>query len=208
MAGYVLFGRKDSGSLAPELAFALAGVPVRLVDVGKTEDGGPVAELLAINPRGQVPAAILPDGTVVTETVAIMAHVADANPASRLAPQSGTSARASHDRWMSFLQANLYEGLLRMLYSARYTTDPDGADAVAAAAADYVREHFSMVEGSLPAQGFWMGENPSLPDLYLAMLAQWFDRDWLTANTPGVTMIADSVAALPRAAQVWARHYN
>jgi glutathione S-transferase len=208
MADYVLYGRKDSGSLAPELAFALAGVPVQLVDVGKTEDGGPVPELLAVNPRGQVPALVLPDGTAVTETVAIMAHVADAHPSAGLAPVPGTAARAVHDRWMSFLQANLYEGMLRIFYSDRYTTDPDGGGAVADAATVYVRQHFSLIEAHLPAGGFWLGARPTLPDLYLAMLVQWFDRDWLVTNTPRVAAIADRVAALPGAARVWARHYG
>ena len=208
MAGYVLYGRKDSGSLAPELAFALAGVPVHAVEVGKTPEGGPVAELLALNPRGQVPALTLPDGTVVTETVAIMAHIADAHPTANLAPRPGTSARATHDRWMSFLQANLYEGLLRMFYSARYTTDPNGGDAVCAAATTYVRDHFALIEGGLPGQGFWLGATPALPDLYLAMLVQWFDRDWLAVHTPRVLAIADRVANLPSVQGVWQRHYG
>lgn len=38
------------------------------------------ADYLAINPRGQIPALTLPDGTVVTESAAIVLHLADAFP--------------------------------------------------------------------------------------------------------------------------------
>jgi glutathione S-transferase len=56
---------------------------------------------LAINPMGKVPALRHGD-TVVTETAAICAYLADAFPQAGLAPAPGARARGSYYRWLFF----------------------------------------------------------------------------------------------------------
>ena len=58
------------------------------------------AEYLAINPMGKVP-AIKHGDTIVTETGAILAYLADAFPAARLAPAVGQ--RGAYYRWLFFI---------------------------------------------------------------------------------------------------------
>jgi glutathione S-transferase len=57
------------------------------------------ADYLAVNPMGKVP-AIVHRGTVVTETAAICAYLADAFPEAGLAPPTG--ARGAYYRWLFF----------------------------------------------------------------------------------------------------------
>jgi len=56
---------------------------------------------LAINPMGKVP-AIRHGDTVVTESAAICAYLADAFPAAGLAPPPGDRLRGPYYRWMFF----------------------------------------------------------------------------------------------------------
>jgi glutathione S-transferase len=56
---------------------------------------------LAINPMGKVP-AIRHGDTVVTESAAICAYLADAFPAARLAPPPGDRLRGPYYRWLFF----------------------------------------------------------------------------------------------------------
>src|SRR5262249_12576961 len=58
-------------------------------------------DYLAINPMGKVPALRHGD-TVVTETAAICAYLADAFPAAALAPPSGNRLRGPYYRWLFF----------------------------------------------------------------------------------------------------------
>lgn len=160
----------------------------------------------AINPRGQVPALVLPDGTAIAEGTAILLHIADAVPGAGLAPPPGTFARAHHDRWLLFLQANVYEGVLRQFYADRYTADPAGAEAVSAAAEDYVKQHFELFEAALGEAPFACGERLSVLDLYLWMLAQWVDQDWLADSCPKIRRLSDRVANRPLIAPVHQRH--
>jgi glutathione S-transferase len=63
-------------------------------------------DYLAVNPMGKVPA--LRDGdTVVTESAAICAYLADRFPQRKLAPLPGDRARAAYYRWMFFVAGPL-----------------------------------------------------------------------------------------------------
>ena len=61
---------------------------------------------LAINPMGKVP-AIRHGDTVVTESGAICAYLADAFPAARLAPPPGDRLRGPYYRWLFFVAGPL-----------------------------------------------------------------------------------------------------
>ncbi len=58
-------------------------------------------DYLAINPMGKVP-AIKHGEAVVTECAAICAYLADVFPQAKLAPPSGSKARAPYYRWLFF----------------------------------------------------------------------------------------------------------
>jgi glutathione S-transferase len=65
------------------------------------ESGMKSADYLAVNPMGKVP-AIKHCDTVVTETAAICAYLADAFPDAGLAPPSGNQKRGPYYRWLFF----------------------------------------------------------------------------------------------------------
>lgn len=71
---------------------------VEVLDYGTTMKS---PAYLAINPMGKVPALRHGD-SVVTETAAICAYLADAFPQAGLAPPHGDSLRASYYRWLFF----------------------------------------------------------------------------------------------------------
>ena len=58
-------------------------------------------EYLAINPMGKVP-AIRHNDTVITETAAICAYLADLLPLRQLAPSTNNPERGSYYRWLFF----------------------------------------------------------------------------------------------------------
>lgn len=182
---YQLYGRRQSGSMAIEPALAICGAEWEFILTPRPKTDEEKAAFLAINPRGQVPVLIHPDGTVITEGPAMLAHLADAFPASGLAPAPGSSARATQDRWMAFFQANIYEGMLRELAPGRYTTDADGTAGVLSAATDYVRRHFLIFEAEVAKGNAAFGTGGlSALDIYVWMLCFWMDATWLADNCP------------------------
>src|SRR4051812_9773447 len=102
-----LYGVRGWGSGITEAMLCLAGQSYDFIDVDGFDHPGPVRDrLAAVNPLGQVPALVLPDGTVMTETAAIALWLSDSHAS--LAPPSGTPDRALFYRLLVWLVANVY----------------------------------------------------------------------------------------------------
>jgi glutathione S-transferase len=194
--------------MAIEAALEVAGVAHTFVPVSRATDENLGPDFTAINPRQQLPALVCADGTVITEGPAILSHIADAHPASGLIPAPGSTARARHDRWTAFLHANVYEGMLRELFPARYTDDPGGVSGLQSAATAYVRRHFMILDGQLGPGPFIDGQHMRAFDIYLWMLTWWVDSDWLGATCPAIFRLREAAQARPQLATVWARHFG
>jgi glutathione S-transferase len=168
---YRLYGRLGAGSLAPQMMLEEVGAPYELVWVSRAP--AEVEQLRRVNPAGKIPVLVLPDGTSVAESAAILIHLTNAHQAADLAPRSGTTAHARFLQWMVFLSANVYEAALRYFYSERYST------ACAAAAVDIKSRalaqwtaHLDLIHDTLSP--YVLGEKFSAADPYLHMLAGWY----------------------------------
>jgi GST-like protein len=206
--GYVLYGWRQTGSMAVEAALAEAGIAHDFVPISRKTDENKAEAFTAINPRQQLPALVLPDGTVVTEGPAILSHIGDAHPDARLIPSPGSPARATHDRWTAFLHANVYEAMLRELAPARYTTNPTEADGIKAAAIAYTKRHFMLLEAELAPGPYLLGDRLQMFDIYLWMLCHWVDADWLASTCPRIRRLQVTATDRPALAEVAGRHFG
>jgi glutathione S-transferase len=78
-----------------------AGAPYRIVPIDFEKGEHKTPSFLALNPMGKLP-TIEHRGVVVTETAAIIAYIADAFPAAKLAPAPGDALRGPYYRWLFF----------------------------------------------------------------------------------------------------------
>ncbi|MDB5368563.1 MAG: glutathione S-transferase family protein [Roseomonas sp.] len=100
MDGYILYGDHRSGSSTAEMAPVEIGAPFELRPVPLEGDHQLDPEYRRISPMGRVPTLILPDGTVMTESPAILLTLADRHPEAALPPPPGDTGRARALRWM------------------------------------------------------------------------------------------------------------
>ena len=200
---YTLYSHDGSGGFAVEAALVKAGAAhkVIVIDTAKGEQNRP--EFVAVNPMRQVPALTLPDGTVMTESAAIVVHLANAFPDKGLAPRPATPAHARFLRWMFFMAANLYEGDLRYFYADRYTTDPAGVAGVKSAGAAHMKKSFAIVEEALSPGPYLCGPDLTMADVYLAMLTAWSPEPIASHRLQAVSQ---AVAADPLIGPLWLRH--
>jgi glutathione S-transferase len=195
---YKLYGTKGTGTCAIKAALTEAGAPFEEVEITTRAKQHLTEEYRQINPRQQVPSLMLPDGSIMTESAAMLLHIADAHPEVRLAPTPGTSQRAQHDRWLIFFAVNVYEGEIRKLYGERYTTDPNGKQGVEEAAKVYVDRHYRIFEEALGNGPYFFGNNLSILDIYVWLFSHWHDAAWLEANCPKIVRLANTVKVRPK----------
>jgi glutathione S-transferase len=204
---YKLYARKGAGSAAVEALLALLNVPYEIIDVPKTESGAAPAWFIALNPRGEVPALGLPDGSVMTESAAMMIHLADAHFEAGLAPDLGTTARAQYLRWIVYLAAAAYPSDLRLFYPERYSTDPTHAASIKAKASLDLAHDFDVFAAGMGQGPFILGDKISAADLYAAMLLSWSDDvEGLFAKHPRLKLLAQALAENATVRKVWDRN--
>jgi glutathione S-transferase len=199
---YKLYARKNSGSAAVEALLAVLGVEFELIDVPKNADW-----FMKMNPRGEVPTLVLPDGSIMTESAAMMIHLADAYPEAGLAPAVGTSARAQYLRWIVYMAAAPYASDLRMYYPERYSVDVGHVDAIKQKAIIDMGQDFDVFANGMGEGPFILGDSMSAADIYAAMLLSWSnDMDGLFSKHPKLLRMYDGVAANAVVRKVWDRN--
>jgi glutathione S-transferase len=198
MAGgkYRLYSRRNAGSLAPQIVLEEIGAAYELIWINKTP--ADLETLRRVNPAGKIPSLVLPDGTPIAESAAILIHLANAHPAAGLAPPSGSAAHARFLQWMVYLSANLYDAVLRYYYPERFSTAGEAAAPAikAQALADY-GAHLERLEGELSP--YLLGDTLSAADPYLHMLAGWYPGDAapLAARLPKLAQHAELLRRRP-----------
>ena len=201
---YTLYNRPGSGGFVVEAALTLAEASFELVELG-SKPGTPLPEeFKEMNPWGQLPTLILPDGSKMTESSAMLIHIAATHPEKGLAPHPGTPPHAKFLRWIVFAGVNLYEAVARRGYPFRYTDDEEGYDAVRSASARRMGEALAVVEAHIDAP-FLLGEDMCLADIYLAMFFIWHRRE---LNAPRLADIAEVMRAHAVIGPIWRRHFG
>jgi hypothetical protein len=69
---YKLYARQGAGSLAPQMLLEEIGAAYELIWISKAP--ADIEVLRRISPAAKIPALLLPDGTVVSESAAILIH--------------------------------------------------------------------------------------------------------------------------------------
>ncbi|MGE0211307.1 MAG: glutathione S-transferase family protein [Parvibaculaceae bacterium] len=170
---YTLHTSAGSGGFAVHAVLAEAGEDCRIVHVDTKKNEQRKKSFLKLNPMAQVPVLTLPDGTVMTESAAMVIHLADMLAGGKLAPKPGSAKRATYLRWLTFMAVNPYTADLRYFYSDRYTTDPGGAEAVKAAALRDMEDQFAILDKAVGQGMYLLGNSFSAADPYLLMLCTW-----------------------------------
>ena len=205
---YRLYGDLGSGAFSAEAARAEAGAPYEfeLISLERGEQKAP--RFLSLNPSGKIPALRLPEGEIVTESLAILLTLADHFPQSGLLPAQAAPARAAAYRWLAFMASEIYPFVEIADYPARFAQEGEAADALREVAISRIRERLLLIERVL-AGPFLLPGGFSLLDIYAAMFSRWsIGSEWREANLPRLTGLAAAVSKRPAIAPVWARHFD
>jgi glutathione S-transferase len=161
-----------SAAMAPHAALAEVGADYTLVLVEEDNRGQRPSAYLSLNPWGQVPT--LEDGDLVlTESAAIVLHIADRFPDAGLGAPVGTPARSELYRWLSYLSNTVQTTYMHWFYPERFTTEPEGTAAIRDCASATLRRHNDWIDGELATRPWLVGGALTGADLFLFMLTRW-----------------------------------
>lgn len=203
---YKLYARNGAGSVAVEALLAACGADYEVVVLNRNPDGSFEDFFHAINPKAEVPTLVLPDGSIMTESAAMMVFIAEQHPQAGLAPLPGAPHRAGFLRWQVYLATALYMSDLRLFYPQRYTKDAAGAEGIRARAEETMMQEFAIYAEALGEGPFMLGRLSAL-DIYAAMLCTWApDVAALFARHPNLRRMYDAVLENAAVQKVWKRN--
>ena len=141
-ASYKLYGAKGGGVDDRRGGVcANAMLPVEFVDLAWDDIGWNSRTLAPLNPLGQVPTLVMPDGTVMTESAAIMLHLAEVAPAAKLVPPPDHPQHTAFLRWLVFLVSAVYSTFTYGDVPKRWVAGDEDAAKALRASTDEHREH-------------------------------------------------------------------
>ena len=207
---WTLYGSDGSGSAAVEMALLRCAVPFRVVRASTWEPDSAQAQLRQVNPLGQIPTLQGEDGSVMSESAAILIQLGLLFPASGLLP-AGASARGQALRGLVYIAANCYAAIGVIDYPERWCSGVDAAEHERVRLGARARLHrlWEIFADQFPARGVFLGgDAPGALDLLAAVVSRWSGaRAHLKAQRPDLHALLLRVELDPMLAPVFARHW-
>lgn len=207
---HTLYGTRGSGSAAIEVALRACDLPYRLVRASSWEPDSAVEELERANPLRQIPTLVLPDGTVLSESAAILIHLGLEHPGGKLLPAK-PSARAQAIRGLVFIAANCYAAISIIDYPARWTTasTKPAQERVRQGTRRRLHRNWEIFADTFAAQPYLSGAVPGALDYLAAVVSKWSGtRAYLAEHRPRFLKTLKLIEAHERVAPVFREHWD
>lgn len=204
---YQLYGHKNSGAAAIEAALELCEIAYRFIDVEVTPEAAHALEKL--NPLKQIPTLQLPDGSILTESAAILIHLGLTFPKSKLLPQNAAE-RDQAIRGMAYIVCNCYAAIGIIDYPERWlvVTDKPSRDNLMAGARERLHWSWEVFADQFSGELYLGDETPGALDVLAAVITRWAgSREHLRRTRPGFFAWLERIDRHPTLAPVFARHW-
>jgi glutathione S-transferase len=168
-----------------------ADYELHVLNMKKNEQRG--AAYLAINPMGKVP-AIMHNGALVTEQVAVYIYLADLYPEAGITPLLGDAMRGPYLRWMAFYGS---------CFEPAFVDKAMKREAGAASMTPYgtLDDVWNVVTGQLAKGDYMLGDKFTAVDVLWGSALNWMTMFGLAPETPVVRAYIDRIKARPAVAR-------
>ena len=162
-----LFYKPGACSLASHITLRESGKDFTLIGVDlmhkRMENGD---DFLQVNPKGQVPALLLDDNTLLTEGVAIMQYIADSVADRQLLAPVGTINRYKTLEWLNFIATELHKGFTPLFR-------PDTPEEYKPTVRALLDKKLAYIDDSLAGAQWISGSRFTIADAYLFTVLRW-----------------------------------
>src|SRR5215470_8233425 len=205
---YIVYGSPGSGSVPVEAALTLIGGHYQVIGETVLRDVACNPDVIKVNPLGQVPTLVLPDGEVMTESAAILIWLADRYPHALLAPSPTDKRRPAFLRWMAYISSAIYGLAWVRGDPMRLVSDERQVEVVLNRIADRRADCWRWMDAQIEPRRYLLGDELSVLDLYVATVSRWSPRRRrFYGEAPKMTEIVRRVDADPRLAELWATRF-
>ena len=201
-----LYGSPGCGSAVVEVVLQLAGQPYDYIQTSFWDQNEQFEALKKANPQAKVPTLVFDDGTVMTESAAMLLYFADKVPG--LIPVDA-AARARFYRWMLFIPANIYAMFDIGDEPSRWVDGDAAQQALKEKSVEKQKFFWGLMEGDLTPAPYALGTQMSALDIYIAMVSRWRPgRAWFVEHCPKLAAAVTLTEQHPVVAKVWEKNFG
>jgi glutathione S-transferase len=154
-------------------------------------------EFLAINPAGKLP-ALVDDGLVLTESVAIVLYLADKYSDKGLIP-ADAKGRAEVYRWLMFAATELEQSLWRISRNTTLLPEEKRSTMDVTNAREEFKQTAAILENHMQRRQFVAGDNATVADFVTAYTLDWGSEARLLYGFPALRAYTERMYARPNA---------
>ena len=181
-------------SVAVAIALEEAGLPYEPVAVSFADAEQTKPKYLKINPKGRVP-ALETDGTILTETGAILDYIAAVAPDAGLVPAEPLAA-AKMRSVMYYLASTMHVNHAHKMRGARWADRPESHADMAAKVTETMTASAAFVEAECLTGPFILGSDITIGDCYLFQVCTWLEGDGVDVSAfPKITAFLAAMEA-------------
>ena len=197
---YKVYGRPFAGSLIGEFLLNEANVDYQFIKIDY--ETSKKNEFLKKSPMGKIPVLECPDGNIVFETTAIVAHIVETR--NILIPKIRTPQRDLYNQLMSVMSTSIYQNYHHQNHSYYYVSE-ENYDDLRNRAAERQIPIYDYIESIL--KPYLCGDEITAADFYLYMIATWDnDRKKLFTNRPKLSNLIKELSDRPSIKKVISNH--
>ena len=199
---YKVYGRPFAGSLIAEFLLSEANEKYEFIKIDY--DTSKQDEFLNKNPLGKIPVLECPDGHLVFETTAIVAHIVETK--NILIPEIESQKRDLYNQSMSIMSTSIYQNYHHINHSYYYVSE-ENYDDLRNMATTRQATLYNYIESIL--NPYLCGEEITAADFYLYMISAWDqNRKKLFTDRPKLSSLIKELSDRPSIKKVIISHSN
>ncbi|MBM0108642.1 glutathione S-transferase family protein [Steroidobacter sp. S1-65] len=172
MEPVLLYGVPQGCSFGSIVALEWLGQPYRLCRIRMTEDSRS-DRYAKINPHGKTPALLLEDGRVLTESAAILQHIAARGIESGLGFAQGTREFDFFNQRLAFLTTTFFASFGPLWHAYMMEGNPRAQEVLRETGREWVADAHLKLESMLAGSDWLAGPRRTPADAYFIGLARW-----------------------------------
>ena len=170
-----LYVMKGACSLAAHIALLWAKAPHELQILTHAEVAG--KEFIELNPNGAVPVLIVDDGSVLTESLAILQLIAADFPQARLgAPTDDKFAQARLNESLAEMVSDTHKAWTPIFVPSRFVTKPAYEEDARQAAFRQLDIQYARLDRIMQGKTWRLFDRRTVADAYLYVMCLWKDQ--------------------------------
>lgn len=172
MEPILFYGVPSGCSFGSIVALEWLGEPYRLSRIEMPQDVTS-EDYRRINPVAETPALMTGDGRIITESMAILNHLAPYGIGKGLAFPQGTVEFDRLNQVLAFLNTSFFGGFSPLWYALEHEMDGAAGDALRAYGAANLAKAHADLEAMLRRKDWLLGDRRTLADAYFIGIARW-----------------------------------